>query len=99
MLGDIPIPITGGAIGLLIFVIAYPYIQMARGALVPRATLQAQERAHERELSAEREEKVYWRGLAAENTAQVSELMEHSRTTAAVLESIGNHAAEGGDPT
>jgi hypothetical protein len=66
-----------GPLGGVLFLVFFPYLQMARGKLVPRSTLNDYREAHR--ISEEA------RALLAE---QVSELLEHARTSDALLRSI-----------
>ena len=70
--------------GLLCFVLAFPYLQMARGKLVPRSTMQ--------DVLDDRDE---WRrahqiseATRSDLADQVGELLEHARTTEAILRSL-----------
>ncbi len=73
-----------GPLGLLFLVAFFPYLQMARGKLVPRSTLD--DVVHDRDE---------WRAShriseAARVTAssQVAELLEHARTTDSFIRSL-----------
>ena len=82
-------PLIGvpGVVGVL-FILLFPYLQMARGRLVPRSTLEdyMKDRDEWREAHRVSEEA---RALDAQATvissAQVSELLEHSRTADAFI--------------
>jgi hypothetical protein len=71
-------------IGMLVLVLGIPYLQMARGKLVPRSTLE--DAIHDRDE---------WRAAhRISETArqvhsdQVAELLEHARTTDAFIRSL-----------
>lgn len=68
-------------IGLLVLVAVFPYLQMARGKLVPRSTLD--DVIHDRdEWRASHRISETARQVSAD---QVSELLEHARTTDAFI--------------
>lgn len=79
------IPATAlGPIGLIVLALMLPYLQLARGKLVPRSA-----------LDDEREDTKHWRdahNLSEQarltSAAQVSELLEHARTTDAFIRAL-----------
>jgi hypothetical protein len=92
MLDGFPLIGVPGIVGIL-FILFFPYLQMARGKLVPRSTLEDVIRdrdqwraAHEvsekaRELDAE---------TSANASAQVGDLLELARTTDAFIRAAVN---------
>lgn len=79
------IPVSAlGPIGVIVLAAMLPYLQLARGKLVPRASLED-----------EREDTKHWRdahNLSEQarltSAAQVDELLEHARTTDAFIRSL-----------
>lgn len=83
MLGDIPLS-SLTPLGMLVLVVGLPYLQMARGKLVPRSALE--------DVIHDRDE---WRAAhrisetARQTSAdQVEELLEHARTTDAFIRAL-----------
>lgn len=83
MLDGIPLTALGPA-GAILALVMFPYLQLARGKLVPRSALED-----------ERQDTDLWRQAHSVSEAarltlsdQVTELLEHARTTDALLRSI-----------
>ena len=82
-------------VGALCLVLALPYLQIARGKLVPQATVDRMVTEHVRELEDRTHDRDEWRaahrisetarGVAA---SQVEELLEHARVTDAIIRSL-----------
>ena len=79
------IPVTAlGPIGLVVLTLMLPYLQLARGKLQPEST-----------SVAERKNTEYWREAHAISeqarltmAAQINELLEHARTTDALIRAL-----------
>lgn len=81
---DLPLPLAGGGLAGLLVVVFFPYIQMARGRLVPRSTLEAQERIHEREIEDLCHDRDEWR--TAHRLSEQGRGEERENTTVLVRE-------------
>jgi hypothetical protein len=88
MLEGIPIAALG-PVGAVLVIVMFPYLQMARGKLVPRSA-----------LDDERNDTEQWRQAHGVSEAaraamadQVHELLEHARTSDALLRSITEHTS------
>jgi hypothetical protein len=86
MLDGIPLSLLGPT-GALVAIVMFPYLQMARGKLVPRSA-----------LDDEREDTLEWReahriseAARGQLAEQVNELLEHARTSDALLRSLTEH--------
>lgn len=94
MIYGIPLPALT-PLGLLCFVLALPYLQMARGRLHPQSTIDRMVAAHEREMRELSHDRDEWRaahGISEQargvQTEQVKELLEHARTTDDFIRSL-----------
>lgn len=98
------IPITEiGPIGLLCLALAFPYLQMARGKLHPQATIDRMVDDHVREMTDLQHDRNEWRAAhriseTARQVAadQVDELLEHGKTTEALIRALSQAAREAG---
>jgi hypothetical protein len=83
MLDGIPLAALG-PVGAVVAIVMFPYLQMARGKLVPRSA-----------LDDEREDTEQWRrahqvseAARAEYAEQTKELLAHAETSLVLLKSI-----------
>jgi hypothetical protein len=83
MIYGIPLPALT-PLGLLCFALAFPYLQMARGKLVPRSTMLDVIKDRDEWRSAQQISETARADLAH----QVGELLEHARTTDAFIRSL-----------
>lgn len=94
MFGEIPI----GAltpVGMLCLILGFPYLQIARGKLVPKSSVDRLEAIYIREVEDIAHDRGEWRAAhrisetaRAEAVGQVQELLEHARTTDAFIRSL-----------
>lgn len=82
-------------IGMLCLVLGFPYLQIARGKLVPKSTVDSMEKIYLREIEDIAHDRGEWRTAhrisetaRAEAVGQVQELLEHARTTDAFIRSL-----------
>lgn len=82
-------------LGLLCLVLAFPYLQLARGRLVPKSSVDRLEAILSREIEDISHDRGEWRAAhriseaaRAEAVGQVQELLEHARTTDAFIRSL-----------
>lgn len=89
----IPAFLAGGGITGVLYILFLPYIQMARGKLVPRSAIDDERADTEKWRQAhEVSEKARIELIAQgrEMSAQVSESLEHARTVEAFLKALGD---------
>jgi hypothetical protein len=106
------IPVTAlGPLGTLALVLAAPFLQMARGKLIPvsfleaaearhREAMQAAEERHKQQLELSETRAREWREAhiisetaRATSQEQTHELLEHAKTSAAILNVMSQKAA------
>jgi hypothetical protein len=94
MIDGIPVS-TLTPLGLLCLVLAFPYLQLARGKLHPQSTIDRMVAAHNRELEDISHDRGEWRTAhrisetaRLEAVGQVHELLEHARTTDQFIRSL-----------
>lgn len=79
------IPVSAiGPIGLVVLALMLPYLQLARGKLVPRTALEDERQDTERWRKAHEVSEQARQTYAA----QFTELLEHARTTDAFIRSL-----------
>ena len=83
MIEGIPIAALG-PVGGLLFIVFLPYIQMARGKLVPRSTLEDERADRDDWREAHRTSEQ----VREVQTAQLAELLELSRTTNSIIRAL-----------
>lgn len=82
-------------LGALVLVLAFPYLQMARGKLVPLSTVERERADHIREKEDIQHDRDEWRATSRLTEQarqvmadQVDDLLEHARTTDAFIRAI-----------
>lgn len=78
MIDGIPIPLAGGGLGAILLIVFFPYLQMARGKLVSRAELEAEERDHERQMQLAAHDRDEWRAESRLRDQHIVELTEQN---------------------
>lgn len=99
------IPLQWTPVGLLCFVLAFPYLQMARGKLVPKSSVDQLEKIYVREIEDISHDRGEWRAAhrisetaRADAASQVQELLEHARTTDSFIRSLPHPLYPEGKP-